>query len=210
MNIRVHTVVRPLLFRISDPLAHVISPSQTRLRPNESSNMRDAWSCGNTPRLNDACPSSGRCGSLTLGRMLLLSRFVNTPSFATLGSHFFIFTQELQADAIRQARVKYNVAMIQAREAEAHMPRLNEPELARPAMTEPAMTEPSPTRRYQVGSFASTPTPQPEARFTPERLAPETTARANTEEPSKPSPWEAADKLVESQAWTPAVGRRRG
>jgi hypothetical protein len=100
--------------------------------------------------------------------------------------------QELQNDAVRQERLKHNVALLEARDAQTRIS-APESEFQRSGML------------HEVSERDVSPT-----RVTTEEAALKN-AGISTEQDrsleSNVSPWEAADKPLESHSWTPTVGR---
>jgi hypothetical protein len=105
------------------------------------------------------------------------------------------FIQELQADVTRQARVKQNVAMIQAREAaERHAKRFIGPDLSGNKTQHETGIRTAP----RSSSLLESPTASKQPNMSVN----------HQKEEHQPSPWKAADEPLESQPWKPAVARR--
>jgi hypothetical protein len=93
--------------------------------------------------------------------------------------------------------VQHNVALLQARDAEAAALRLGEPE-----------HDVEPTRTTEQSTSSAQPQSVPQRERQPTLEPPAAEQSTAPQEPPTPSPWAPADQPVEPQQWTPAVGRR--
>ncbi|TEB20607.1 hypothetical protein FA13DRAFT_1800754 [Coprinellus micaceus] len=111
--------------------------------------------------------------------------------------------EELQADAERMVRVRFNAAQIEARDREEseRLRRIRSETHAQLIGAQSRVAQAEPAGPAETAASDAT-------THSPERRASQKSAAADAPE-GKPNPWQAAGKAPETEAWTPQL-RRRG